>query len=573
MGSIVRVAGPVVEARDLPGVRLEEVVRVGVGGLVAEAIRLERDRVVLQVHEDTTGLRVGDPAEATGEPLSVELGPGLLGGIFDGLQRPLPALLAHGPFLPRGAVSPAIAPSARFSFVPSVREGEEVGEGDVLGTVAENPALETRVLVPPGAAGSVHALRSGMVGKDDIVACVGETAVPLVQRQPVRRPRPVAHRLPADLPLPTGQRVLDLLFPLPRGGVAVLAGGFGTGKTVLEQALACWAEVDVVVYVACGERGNELAELLEVLPTAHDPRTGRPLAERTVLLANSSNMPVAAREACLCAGLTVAEWFRDQGREVVLLADSTSRWGEALREVAARLEEMPGEEGYPASVPSRLAELYGRAGAARCLGREERRGSVTVVGAVSPPSGDLSEPLTQHSLRLAHTFWALSTQLAHRRHYPAVDPERSWSLLRADAWWRAHVDAAWPELRRFVAEALSEEARLSEIVQLVGQEALSPAQRASLLTGRMLREVILRQSARDPRDARCPPVRQAALLHAAVAAGRALRDAAGRGVAPEEVTRTAAWDALWALKSRPETDAAAASCEIARAFETLGEPS
>jgi V/A-type H+-transporting ATPase subunit A len=332
--------------------------------------------------------------------------------------------------------------------------------------------------------------------------------------------------------------------------------------------------VDVVVYVACGERGNELAELLDALPATPDPRTGRPLAERTVLLANSSNMPVAAREACLCAGMAVAEWFRDQGRDVVLLADSTSRWGEALREVAARLEEMPGDEGYPASVPTRLAELYGRAGASICLGADGRRGSITVVGAVSPPAGDLSEPLTQHSLRLAHAFWVLSTDLAHRRHYPAFDPERSWSLVHteADAWWRDHLDQAWPERRRFVAGALAEEARLAEIVQLVGPEALSPAQRACLATGAMLREILLRQSARDAADARCTPARHAVLLAAVAAAAAALQRTAELGRAPEDVTGTPTWQALVTLKSRPEQDAPAAAREIVQAFQAMGRP-
>jgi V/A-type H+/Na+-transporting ATPase subunit A len=515
-GTIWRVAGPVVETLGMHA-RLYDVVAVGHERLPGEIIRIDGDRCVVQVYEDTTGLTVGEPVQGTGRPLEVMLGPGLLGQIFDGTQRPLPLLARAGddPYavtgIRRGAAAPALDPTRTWDFRPEVADGDHAGPGDVLGTVQEGP-LTHRVLVPAEVEGVVRELRAGSVVIADPVAVVGETPVGMLRRWPVREPRPVSARLPLDVPLITGQRVVDMLFPVARGGAATIPGGFGTGKTVLEQSLAKFAGADVVVYIGCGERGNELTEVLEEFPTLTDPRTGASLMARTVLIANTSNMPVAAREASIYTGITIAEYFRDQGLHVALMADSTSRWGEALREVSSRLEEMPAEEGYPAYLSTRLAEFYERAGAARCLGSNRREGSVTVIGAVSPPGGDFSEPMTQHSLRLAGTFWALDTALARSRHFPAINWTRSYTLYELDAWFAEHVAGDWPELRGWALELLQEETSLLEIVQLLGADALAAPQRVVLATGRLLREDFLQQSAFDEADASCPPPDQHAML-------------------------------------------------------------
>jgi V/A-type H+-transporting ATPase subunit A len=417
----------------------------------------------------------------------------------------------------------------------------------------------------------VTALRAGPVRADEPVARVGGRAVGLLQRWPARSPRPCARRLDPDVPLVSGQRAIDALFPLARGGAATIPGGFGTGKTVLEQTFARSAEVDVVVYVGCGERGNELTEVLEELPRALDPRTGAPLLERTVLIANTSNMPVAAREASIYTGITIAEYFRDQGYDVALLADSTSRWGEALREVSARLEEMPGEEGYPAYLAARLAELYERAGAVVCLGRGERRGSVSVVGAVSPPSGDFSEPVTQASLRIAGAFWALDTDLARRRHFPAIHWGRSYSLYDLGRWFAANVAPDWEELRRFALAVLGEEAELAAVVQLLGAEALAPAERHVLETARRLREDFLQQSAFDPVDARCPPAKQVWMLRAIREAHRAGERAVAREVPLEAIAAVPAAREIARMREwPPEVAAEHGHALCARLAEEIG---
>lgn len=553
-GRIEGVAGPVVTASGLD-VRLYELVRVGPAGLMGEVIRLESGIAVVQVYEDTSGLRVGDPVAATGSPLGVELGPGLLGAIFDGIQRPLVALANAGggaPFLPRGAALPALDRSRAWRFTPTVAVGDRVEPGVILGTVQETPAIEHRILVPAGGAGAITEIRSGTAPVDEPVAWVDGRPFTMMQRWPVRSPRPLGRRLDPTAPLVTGQRVIDTMFPVALGGTTALPGGFGTGKTVEEQTLARWMDADVVVYVGCGERGNELTDVLEQFPRLSDPRTGGPLMERTILIANTSNMPMAAREASVYTGVTIAEYYRDQGYDVVLLADSTSRWAEALREVSGRLEEMPGEEGYPAYLPARLAEFYERAGAVACLGDEERRGSVTIVGAVSPPGGDLSEPVTQHSLRVTGALWVLDTDLARRRHFPAIHWTRSYSLYDLSAWFAREVSPAWEETRRWAMSLLQREEQLLAIVQILGTEALAPAERVILRTGRRLREDFLGQFAFDPVDAHCPLPKQHAMLTVIRREHEVFLAAVERGVdldrleelpAVAEVARMRSWNA------------------------------
>jgi V/A-type H+-transporting ATPase subunit A len=535
-GEIWRIAGPVVVARGLDRVRLYNVVRVGPEALPGEVIRLDGELATIQVYENTSGLRVGEAVLDTGRPLEVELGPGLLGRIFDGTQRPLEVLARAGddpfgsPLLPRGADLPALDRDRVWTFEARVAPGDPVVAGDILGVVAETTALQHRILVPPHISGVVTNVGSGPHRLADPVAWIDDVPVSMLSRWPVRDPRPIAARLAAATPLITGQRAIDVLFPIARGGAATIPGGFGTGKTVLQQSLAKWAHADIVVYVGCGERGNELAEVLQEFPQLTDPRTGASLMERTILIANTSNMPVAAREASIYTGVTVAEYFRDQGYHVALMADSTSRWGEALREVSSRLEEMPAEEGYPAYLSSRLAEFYERGAAVRCAGSDERRGSVTIIGAVSPAGGDFSEPITQHSLRLAGTFWALETSLARARHFPAIDWNRSYTLYDLTSWFEREVAADWKEHRAWASQLLQREAQLLEVVQLVGADTLAPPERVLLRTGRLLGEDFLQQSAFDERDAYCDPPKQVAMLRAIRAADAAMRAAVDRGV-------------------------------------------
>jgi V/A-type H+/Na+-transporting ATPase subunit A len=517
-GRVVRVAGPVVVAEGLARARLYNVVRVGRRGLVGEVIRLIGGEAVIQVYEETSGLQVGSTAIDTGAPLSVELGPGLITGIFDGVQRPLP-LMARGaagtvsePFIRRGVDLPGLPRDRRWHVEYRVAPGDQVEPGDVLAAVQETAAIEHRILVPPGRRGVVERLGDAEATVEDPVIWLEDGPLTMLTRWPVRRRRPVARRLDPTEPLVTGQRVVDSLFPVAKGGSATIPGGFGTGKTVHEQTLAKYADADVVIFIGCGERGNELAEVLQEFPRLTDPRSGAPLIERTIIIANTSNMPVAAREASIYTGVTLGEYFRDQGYDVALLADSTSRWGEALREVSSRLEEMPGEEGYPAYLPSRLAEFYERSGAVVALGRDERRGSVTIVGAVSPPGGDFSEPVTQYSLRLAGTFWALDADLARRRHFPAIHWTRSYSLYDTTAWFDDHVDASWSEHVGWATDLLGRAEELEDIVQLLGTDVLAPEERVTFTVARMLHEDFLQQSAYDPIDAFCPLEKQLSML-------------------------------------------------------------
>jgi V/A-type H+-transporting ATPase subunit A len=537
-GTLIRIAGPVVVARGVPHVAMYDVVRVGRAGLVGEVIRLEEADATIQVYEDTSGLRVGEPVEAAGGPLQVELGPGLLGMVFDGIQRPLAALVdMHGPFIRRGAEAPALDRARLWQFLPRAAVGDAVVAGDVLGVVHETAQFVHKVLVPPGISGTIETIHQGDCTVDADVAAIrdGSTGalrhVGLLQRWPVRERRPVARKLDPEAPLITGQRVIDTFFPIARGGTAIIPGGFGTGKTVVEQTLAKWADADVVVYVGCGERGNEMTEVLEEFPRLLDPRTGAPLMQRTVLIANTSNMPVAAREASIYTGITIAEYYRDMGYDVALLADSTSRWGEALREVSGRLEEMPGEEGYPAYLATRLADFYERAGRTQVLGREERTGSVTAIGAVSPPGADFSEPMTQHSLRVAGVFWALDYDLSRRRHFPAINWIQSYSLFDLRAWFGEHIAPDWAEQAQRALALLQREAGLQEIVQLVGYEALPEAEKALLHVARIVREDFLQQYAYHPVDAFCQAEKQYWMLRAILSFDRLLADALQRGVA------------------------------------------
>jgi V/A-type H+-transporting ATPase subunit A len=573
-GEVWRIAGPVVVARGLEGVRLYNVVRVGEAALPGEVIRLDGEKVTIQVYEDTAGLTIGEPVRDTGRPLEVELGPGLLGRIFDGTQRPLDVLARAGddpfgtPLLSRGGDLPALDRERRWMFEPRVSEGAAASPGDVLGVVAETAALEHRILVPPHASGTVTAVRSGPARLDDPVVWIDERPVTMLSRWPVRDPRPVSARLDQSTPLITGQRAIDVMFPIARGGAATIPGGFGTGKTVLQQSLAKWAHADVVVYVGCGERGNELTEVLQEFPALVDPRTGASLMERTILVANTSNMPVAAREASIYTGITLAEYFRDQGYHVALMADSTSRWGEALREVSSRLEEMPAEEGYPAYLSSRLAEFYERAAAVRCLGAEPREGSVSIIGAVSPAGGDFSEPITQHSLRLAGTFWALNTTLARERHFPAIDWNRSYTLYDFADWFGREIASDWEAQRAWARELLQREAQLMEIVQLLGTDTLAAPERVVLRTGRLLREDFLQQSAFDEHDAYCDPRKQLAMLRAIHAADAAMNAAVARGATAEEAGATPSLARLARMRAWPAPDANAKADSLIESVES-----
>ncbi|MDH3446079.1 MAG: V-type ATP synthase subunit A, partial [Deltaproteobacteria bacterium] len=507
-------------------------------------------------------------------------GPGLLAGIFDGLGRSLPGILQRaGFYIPKGATEATLRRDLRWEFSPLVKDGEDVAAGDVLGTVPETSHLAHKILVPLGVEGNVVEIRQGNFTVEETVARImpksGGDAVEirLMQRWPVRRGRPCRQKLSPNTPLITGQRVIDTFFPIAKGGTAVIPGGFGTGKTVMEQTLAKRAEVQIVVYVGCGERGNEITEVLSEFPRLMDPSKGVPLMERTVLVANTSNMPVAAREASIYTSLTIAEYYRDMGYDVALMADSTSRWGEALREVSGRLEEMPGEEGYPAYLGSRLAGFYERAGRVICLGREGWEGSVTIVGAVSPPGGDFSEPMTQSSLRAAGTFWGLDVNLARRRHFPAIHWMTSYSLYDLAHWFKTEVDTEWQEQARLAMLLLQKEEELLEVVQLVGSEALPDAEKAILQVGRLLREDYLQQSAFDPVDEFCPPTKQAFMLKAIMSFYQGLVDALSKGVLLSRIVSLPIMGDIARMKELPrenaEREIAALDDRIRQSFEKL----
>jgi V/A-type H+/Na+-transporting ATPase subunit A len=542
-GTVVKISGPTVVASGLEEAGLYEVVGVGEQRLVGEIIRIRGGLATIQVYEETNGLGLGEPVIASGEPLTVELGPGLLAHIFDGVERPLSVLASiSGDFIRRGVTHPALDRETRWTFEPQVKVGEEIAEGQLLGTVRETGSLVHRVMAPPGVRGRIAALGDGGSRvTDDIITLDDGRRLPLMQRWPVRRRRPFRKRLTPEVPFLTGQRVLDCFFPIAVGGTAIIPGGFGTGKTVLEQTLAKFAAADVIVYVGCGERGNEMTEVLAEFPELEDPRTGAPLMDRTVLVVNTSNMPVAAREASIYTGITIAEYFRDMGYQVALMADSTSRWAEALREISSRLEEMPGEEGFPTYLATRLGAFYERAGRVIPLSGQGE-GAVTIVGAVSPPGGDFSEPVTQASLRISGALWALSTDLAYRRHFPAIDWVQSFSLYseRFQAWYEREIGDEWVPLREEAIRLLQKERELQEIVQLVGLDAVQDTERIVIESARLLREGFLRQSAVHEIDASCPPKKtlwmlRLILLHShrcteALAAGASLKAILGTGL-------------------------------------------
>jgi V/A-type H+-transporting ATPase subunit A len=484
-----------------------DMVKIGELGLIGEIIELKEDRAYIQVYEDTTGIGPGEPVFLTGKPLSVELGPGLLGSIYDGIQRPLDVIRAReGDFVGRGIQMPSLSREKKWDFKPRCRAGDTVGEGDVLGEVQETPLIVHRVLAPAGCAGRVTEVRSGSLGVAEIVARIetknGTREVPMFQTWSIRRQRKVAERLMPDEPLVTGQRVIDTLFPLAKGGTACVPGPFGSGKTVVQHQLAKWSDAQIIVFVACGERGNEVADLLQSFPELKDPRTGRPLLERTVIIANTSNMPVAAREASIYTGMTIAEYFRDMGYSVALMADSSSRWAEALREISGRMEEMPGEEGYPAYLASRIAEFYERAGKVVCLGKDKRPGALSVIGAVSPPGGDLSDPVVQATLKVVKVFWALDDRLANSRHFPAINWLLSYSLYRENVkkYLGGQVAEDFVDLSQEAMHLLEIESELLEISRLVGVESLSAKERLILESARSIREDFLHQNAFHPQD-------------------------------------------------------------------------
>ena len=502
IGKTVKVSGPLIIAEGMADAKMYDVVRVSKLGLIGEIIEMRGDRASVQVYEETSGLGPGEEVVSTGEPLSAELGPGLLTGIFDGIQRPLTTLFfKSGNRISRGVSVNSLDRERKWHFVPAVKAGDVVEEGDILGTVQETEIVSHRILVPNGMHGKVTSVEEGEFTVTDTVCVLrnetGEEKVCMLRKWPVRKGRPYREKLSPSQPMITGQRVIDTLFPIARGGVAAVPGPFGSGKTVVQHQLAKWAEADIIVYVGCGERGNEMTDVLNEFPELKDPKTGEPLMKRTVLIANTSDMPVAAREASIYTGITIAEYFRDMGYHVAIMADSTSRWAEALREMSGRLEEMPGDEGYPAYLASRLAEFYERAGIVKTLGRDGRCGSVTAIGAVSPPGGDLSEPVSQATLRIVKVFWGLSASLAYKRHFPAIDWLVSYSLYadKMKEWYDEEVGRDFLKYRQFVMTTLQEEAALDEIVRLVGMDALSARDRLTMETAKMIREDYLHQNA------------------------------------------------------------------------------
>jgi V/A-type H+-transporting ATPase subunit A len=539
-GVISRISGPVVLSDRMKGSRMYDVVKVGAEELNGEIIRLDGNLAVVQVYEDTSGLKIGEKVVSTETPLSVELGPGLLSSIYDGIQRPLPVLFKKsGSFISRGISVPGLDKEKKWEFVATAKKGDRVSGGDILGTVKEY-YLEHKIMVPPQISGTIREIRSGAFTVEEPVCFLEDnTPITMMQKWPVRRGRPYTTKQDPRLLLVTGQRVFDSIFPVTKGGTAMIPGGFGTGKTVAEQTLAKWSDTQIVVYIGCGERGNEMTDVLTEFPELLDPRTKLPLIQRTILIANTSNMPVAAREASIYTGITMAEYYRDMGYDVALMADSTSRWGEALREVSGRLEEMPGEEGYPAYLATRLAAFYERAGRVSCLGSDGRIGSITIVGAVSPPGGDFSEPITQNTLRIAGTFWALDTSLAYRRHFPSVNWIKSYSLY-LDSIQDSFTSSGlvdWKEMRDKTMYLLQKEVELQEIVQLVGPDALPESEKAILEVTRMIREDFLQQSAYHEVDSFCPLDKQYWMLKVILTFYDRTNEAMNRGVALTKILK------------------------------------
>ena len=569
-GNIIKIAGPVIVANGMKGTQMYEMVKVGKDKLIGEIIELKGDEATIQVYEETAGMKPGEPIESTGGPLSVELGPGILGSIFDGIQRPLDKIkVITGDYIHRGIDVPSIPKDKKWSFKPTVKAGDEVKGGDVIGEVQETSAIVHKVMVPPSVEGTIKSIvAEGDYTVEEDVAEVetstGAVKVQMMQKWPVRVGRPYKKKLDPDIPLVTGQRAQDTFFPIAKGGTAAMPGPFGSGKTVTQQQLAKWANADIIVYVGCGERGNEMTEVLTEFPELEDPKSGKPLMDRTILIANTSNMPVAAREACVYTGITIAEYFRDMGYDVALMADSTSRWAEAMREISGRLEEMPGEEGYPAYLASRLAQFYERAGRIITVGTEDKESSVSVVGAVSPPGGDLSEPVTQNTLRISKVFWALDSSLADKRHFPSIDWLQSYSLYidSIQDWWNQGVGEDWRKNRDKAMALLQKESELQEIVQLVGPDALPDKERITMETTRMIREDFLQQNAFHEIDTYCPPKKQYEMLKTIILFQENAVAALERGAASREIISVPVKEDIGRMKYIPEDEFEAKLKEI-----------
>jgi V/A-type H+/Na+-transporting ATPase subunit A len=561
-GRIIRISGPVIEADGMRGAKMYDVVRVGKENLIGEIIRLHYDIATIQVYEDTNGLKPGEIVISTGTPLSVELGPGLLTNIYDGIQRPLPDIFEQtGDFIERGVEAEALNTKKKWHFKPTVEKGGAVKGGDVIGTVQETSIILHKIMIPPGISGTIsHIQNEGEYTVVEDIAVVktndGDTPVQMLQRWPVRKARPVKEKFDPSLPLITGQRVIDTFFPIAKGGTAAIPGGFGTGKTVTLHQLAKWSDSQVVIYIGCGERGNEMTDVLREFPELVDPKSGEPLMNRTVLIANTSNMPVAARDASVYTGITIAEYYRDMGYDVALMADSTSRLAEAMREISGRLEEMPGEEGYPAYLASRLAEFYERAGRVQLIGSEDKEGSVSVMGAVSPPGGDFSEPVAQNTLRIVKVFWALDADLADRRHFPSINWLKSYSLYLEgiSTWWNKEIGDEWLQLRNKAMALLQKESELQEIVKLVGPDALPPKERAVLESARMIREDFLQQSAFHEVDTYCPGKKQYDMLRVMSKYSQRIQEAVEKHVQIDNIIKMKAREQLARMGTIPNEE-------------------
>ena len=560
-GKIVKVSGPLIVAEGMSQCKMYDVVHVSEKKLIGEVIELRGDRASIQVYEETSGLGPGENVYSTGAPLSVELAPGLIEGIYDGIQRPLAKLReVAGDRIERGVYLPAVDHEKKWTFEPKVTVGDSVESGSVLGVVQENVLVLHKIMTPYGVKGVVKEIKQGDFTVDETICVVetekGDVNVAMLQKWPVRKGRPYREKLSPKAPLVTGQRVIDTLFPIAKGGVAAVPGPFGSGKTVVQHQLAKWADADIIVYVGCGERGNEMTDVLNEFPTLIDPKSGQPLMKRTVLIANTSDMPVAAREASIYTGITIAEYFRDMGYSVAIMADSTSRWAEALREMSGRLEEMPGEEGYPAYLSSRLAEFYERAGIVKVLGQENTVGSITAIGAVSPPGGDLSEPVSQATLRIVKVFWGLSASLAYKRHFPAVDWLTSYSLYaeRLGDWYTDNVDEEWMKLRAKCMRILQEEAQLDEIVRLVGMDALSPENRLTMETAKSIREDYLHQNAFHEVDTFSSLRKQEYMLRLILTFDELAKDALTKNVDIEDVLELGVREQIGRAKYIPESE-------------------
>lgn len=575
VGTIVKVAGPLIVATGLADVQMFDVVRVSEKRLIGEVIELRGDRASIQVYEETAGLGPGEPVYVTGEPLSVDLAPGLIESIFDGIQRPLTTIYNEsGDRISRGIDVPKLDREKKWPFVPACQKGDVLKPGDVIGTVQETPAVLQKIMMPPKLEGTVDWVFDGEANIVEPIARIkkkdGEIVeVPMLRSWPVRRGRPYTEKIAPDEPMVTGQRVIDTLFPIAKGGIAAIPGPFGSGKTVVQHQLAKWADADIIVYIGCGERGNEMTDVLMEFPELHDPRTGLSLMKRTVLIANTSDMPVAAREASIYTGITIAEYFRDMGYKVAIMADSTSRWAEALREMSGRLEEMPGEEGYPAYLSSRLAEFYERAGFVKCLGSEDRYGAISAIGAVSPPGGDISEPVSQATLRIVKVFWSLDADLAYKRHFPAINWLTSYSLYvdTMEKWFNAEVESDWTELRARLMRLLQEESELNEIVQLVGMDALSAPDRLKLEAARSIREDFLHQNAFHEIDTFTSLKKQHMMMMLMMAYFDKAGQALSQGVNIERLVNLPVREAIGRFKYTEEADLDSVYADVIKTLE------